>query len=113
MFNFEREKTGNRRSRRFLKSVSISILLAILIISGCKKMELPSAWTTTPIVIDGNIDDWGDKPTTYFEGQDMMAAICNDSTNLYLHFRTRNFMTASLIRKTGITIYIDNQGKNN
>jgi hypothetical protein len=109
MLNLGPEKIHYCHSWRFLK---LSLILLLLLISGCKKLKLPSTWTAVPIVIDGNIDDWNYRPTTYFEDQDMIAAICNDSTNLYLHFRTRNFMTASLIRKTGITIYIDKQGEN-
>jgi len=111
MFNFEREKTGNSLSRRFLMPISILFLLILLIISSCKKAELPGTWTTNPILIDGNIDDWNDKPTSYFEDQNIIAAICNDSTFLYLHFRTRDFMTANLIRRTGLTIYIDKHGQ--
>jgi len=86
--------------------------LALLLISDCNKTQLTGKWTSTPISIDGNISDWNDKPTNYFEDQDMMIGVCNDSTNLYLHLRTRNFMTASLIKRTGISVYIDRQGKN-
>jgi uncharacterized membrane protein YgcG len=112
MFRGVRKIKIPNRHNKLLRILVLLSFAAIMTISGCKKTQLPSTWTATPIVIDGNIDDWSDKPTTYFEGQDMMAAFCNDSTNLYLHFRSRNFMTASLIRKTGITIYIDKQGKN-
>lgn len=95
---------------RIMKS-TITVLILMLFVSGCKNIELPGTWTANPINIDGNIGDWNDKPTTYFEEQDMITSVCNNSSFLYIHLRTRDFMTASLIRRTGLKIYVDKNGK--
>ena len=111
MFNFSDNKRGLRLNWLIMKP-TVFIFLLILIVSGCNNIELPGSWASNPIKIDGNIQDWNDLPTSYFEEQDMMTAISNDSSFLYIHFRTRDFMTASLIRRTGLKIYIDKSGKN-
>ena len=85
------------------------ILLFTLL--GCKTDILDSAFTETPITIDGNYSDWADIPAIYYEKQDVLFAVCNDTNNLYLAFRFRDPKWAMSIRITGLTIWIDTLGK--
>jgi len=61
-------------------------------------------------VVDGRLQDWQGKVTSYFEKQQAVIGVANDADNLYIHFRTKDVKWAGLIRRTGLTIYVDNEG---
>lgn len=88
-------------------------LIIIILTAGCKELIVSSHWISQPVTIDGQIDDWGDLPVSYFKDQDAVVAVCNDSSRLYLQFRTKNADWARTIKMSGLTVYVDNQGKKN
>ncbi len=98
---------------RFLKLIYPLIIFTIFpfALSGCKGLEMKSTWTDKPITVDGNFDDWSGKPLSFFDDQEVTLGFCNDSDNLYIHFRTRNRQTAAMVRMTGLTVYFDTNGK--
>lgn len=89
--------------------VSPLILITATII-GCKSEQLRCSWTGEPIVADGKLQDWEGKPTRYFEDRGAVIGLSNDNDFLYVHFRTKDAKWAGLIKRTGLTLYIDTGG---
>ena len=87
------------------------VFLLLIFLTGCKSFKLDSAFVSDPIKIDGNYSDWETIPALYFEDQEVLIAASNDSQNLYLAFRFRDPKWLMAIRKTGLTIWLDNTGK--
>ena len=92
-------------------AVSILAMLLLVAVSGCKTVEMRSVWRQTPIKIDGKMGDWSGTTSTYFEDQDAIVSFCNDHDYLYIQFRTRSDQWARTIKMTGLTLYIDAEGK--
>lgn len=97
-----------------LRGLLLILLLTTLvgvILAGCKTPEIRSCWAVSPVEIDGDMTDWLDRPTTFFEEESVVLGICNDSEKLYIHFRTRDPKWARIIKATGLTLYLDPDGK--
>jgi hypothetical protein len=97
-------------------SATTLTLLAVVVTvlaTGCKTQEVPSGWLTEPIQVDGKMTEWSDIPTTYFEDQGIVLGIGNDDKNLFIHFRFKNDTWAQAIRMTGLTLWMDVNGKKN
>jgi len=77
---------------------------------GCKSSETPSTWVSVPPATNGEIGEWTDLPTTYYEEEEAVLGFANDSSFLYLHFRTRDPKWAETIRVAGLTVYLDPDG---
>ncbi|MDH4156419.1 MAG: hypothetical protein OEW00_03985 [candidate division Zixibacteria bacterium] len=92
---------------------AVLIVAVVVLVGGCKSQELTSHWPTEPVAIDGSPDDWSDLPTTYFETQGVVLGLSNDSTNLRILFRFRDIMWAQAIHRTGLTLWLDVEGKKN
>jgi hypothetical protein len=93
-------------------SITILVLLTLfgtVLVTGCKTQEVPSHWLTVPIQVDGKMTEWSEIPITYFEGA--VLGLGNDDKNLYIHFRFKSPAWAQAVRKTGLTLWIDANGK--
>ncbi len=101
------------RKRCLILSICFFIIFALIPFRPieCKNVEMQSAWTNSPITVDGGFADWDGKPLTFFDDQKVAVGFCNDGDNLYIHFRTKDQMTASMIKMTGLTAYFDIKGK--
>ncbi len=94
------------------KKALTSITLAALIFeAGCRTQEVTSHWLAEPIQVDGKMSEWRDIPTTYFEDEGAVLGLGNDDKNLFIHFRFTNPAWAQAIRMTGLTLWIDANGK--
>ncbi len=91
----------------------IPAIIIIALAAGCKTQPIDSVWTSGPIKIDGQRDEWTKMPATYFEDQDVAIGMCNDSVDLYLFFSFKNQMWARAIESTGLTLWLDGTGKKN
>lgn len=92
----------------------LPVALVVLAFSyGCKTEEIPSSWTNQPITVDGNADDWSELPTYLFEKEGATIGICNDSTNVYLMLRLSAARKAMMIKRDGLTIWLDDAGNKN
>ena len=89
----------------------IPVLFLFLFITGCKSFKLDSTFSAQPIEINGNYSDWEKIPALYFEEQNILLAVCNDTNNLYLAFRFRDPKWLMAINRTGLTIWLDSTGK--
>lgn len=95
-----------------LKAVLPLLFTAIIIlIAGCKSEQFDSHWANSHIKIDGDFSDWENIPARYFEEQDVLMAMANDDDNLYLAFRFRDRKWLMAIRMTGLTIWLNAEGK--
>ncbi|MFQ5499705.1 MAG: hypothetical protein ACE5FH_08530 [Candidatus Zixiibacteriota bacterium] len=89
----------------------IALLLILVLSVGCKDQALRSGWAGHDVRVDGKLNDWVDLPATFFEEEQAALGIANDSSRLYLSFRTRNPGLARSIVMGGLTIYPDRTGK--
>ena len=98
---------------RFLtggRSLAFVLVTLVSMSFGCKTQQLKTSWTERQIAVDGKIDDWSQIPTTFFEEEGTSVGLCNDSENLYIHFRFRNETMPRTIRMTGLNIWVDVDG---
>jgi hypothetical protein len=79
-------------------------------VAACDSGKTSGSWTKRPINIDGDLSDWEEIPTTYFEQLESDIAASNDSSFLYVMFRIKNRFRARMIRFGGVTIWIDTMG---
>lgn len=66
-------------NRLFLIAASL-----LVVVAGCSgPAALQSRWTETPVVVDGNADDWRELPLVTLDS-DVQVGVRNDDTSLYL-----------------------------
>jgi len=95
-----------------LKWVIGMLVIGLLPAYGCKgDQEVVCSRADGLIVVDGQMKDWEELPTTYFEDQGVVLGLSNDDDNLYIMFRFRDKKWARTIRMSGITFWIDSEGK--
>jgi hypothetical protein len=104
-------------NRKSIFSIGVKFFIPAIIIiafaAGCKTQKVDGFWTSAPITIDGQRDEWSNIPATYFEDQDVAIGLCNDNDNLYLFFSFKNQMWARAIETTGLTLWLDGEAKKN
>jgi len=93
-----------------LKFVCIIVLATVPIVGFAGKGS--SRWVTTPVIIDGNNDEWP-QPYSFTEEVDtrMQYAIANDATTLYLTIKTSDETTKMKLKLNGLTIFVDTTGR--
>lgn len=63
--------------------------LTILSAKGQKTQTIESVWANK-IQIDGDLEEWGDSLTHYFDNQDFHYSFANDDNYLYIAIRVKN-----------------------
>ena len=101
----------NRHTVTGITGLALLTFAGMIMVTGCKTQEVPNHWSTLPIQVDGKMTEWTGIPTTYFKDEGAVLGLCNDSENLYIHFRFTNPTWAQAIRMTGLTLWIDANGK--
>ncbi len=96
---------------KFTKLTILLLIFLLIALTGCKSIKLDSAYTSNPININGDYSDWRQIPALYFEDQEVLLALSNDTDNIYLAFRFRDPKWLVAVRKTGLTIWLDNEAK--
>lgn len=94
----------------FGKLCFVAIACLICTAAG-QAMEISSCWVTEPPIVDGRATDWDSIPTTYLGDEGVVLGLCNDSTNVYVLFRFRDPGWLRAIRMTGLTLWLDAEGK--
>ena len=100
------------KNRRYILPI-FTLIVVLLINLACKSQKIPGNWTDSEIVVDGKIDDWSKIPVMFFEEQGAALSFCNDSSSLYIQFRTSDSKWIRTIKMSGITLYFDTSGKEN
>jgi len=97
------------------KKLSFLIIacITLLQLTSCKDIKIPSHWTYQPIQIDGKFNDWAEIPTSYFEEENVVLGLANDSDNLYIIFRFRDMNRLRTVKTSGITIWLNSAGNKN
>ena len=68
----------------FSKNLIAATLTGLLTLSslGCDH-EMPSQWGESPVIVDGQANEWAEIALYHFEEHDFSFALQNDATNLY------------------------------
>lgn len=90
--------------------VILSILIVIILITGCNSIELQSTKKDTTIIIDGNDDDWEGKKL-YLREKNITIGIMNDDKYLYLCFYPTTRKLGEQLLKQGFTLWFNGEGK--
>jgi len=85
-----------------------TILLAasglLSIFCGIHAQENISKWQNQPIIIDGNLSDWGSIPRYFDSESNVQYEFRNDAQNLYLTFRSTDQATQIQLQQAGFSI---------
>jgi len=95
-----------------LNRISTGVFIfPLLLVTGCQSEDIPVRWTENQITADGQIDDWTGIPLEFFEDEQITLGLSNDSTNLYILFRFNSVEWAGIIRLSGLTLWLNPEGK--
>jgi len=75
------------------------------------KEEAVSGWIDTPVKIDGSEQDWAEENLIHFKKFDVDYAFKNDGNYLFSVFIFRDPEYLSSIRQTGMTLWLNPEGK--
>jgi hypothetical protein len=89
--------------------VTIQILCAAVLITGCGGVELQSRWKEVDVAIDGDLSDW-DGTLTSLEDGGASVGIRNDHDAIYLALATSDRMTQMQVLTSGFTVWFDPEG---
>ncbi|MCP4686082.1 MAG: hypothetical protein GY867_11655 [bacterium] len=104
-------KTGGRTQSRLSWAFGL-LFLSLLPAYGCKgDQEVVCTRVESTVTLDGQMADWEELPSAYFEDQGVVLGLANDNDNLYVMFRFRDQKWARTIRMSGLTLWLDGQGK--
>ena len=93
------------------KTVVFLAVVGLILLASCNTRELKTQWSTGSVKVDGEITEWGDISTSYFEESGVQLGLCNDAEKLYVLFRFNDPQWARAIRRGGVTLWMDNSGK--
>lgn len=97
-----------RATHRILTATTIVAVL--LVVGGCREIELYSTWTDAEPKINGRGRKWaGDK--VYIDKHDLAIATGNDSTSLYLYLSTLDRQLKKQFLMGGVTVWLDDGAK--
>jgi hypothetical protein len=94
----------------FLASV-ILFVLAFIIKANGKDIEAKSPWISHPILLDGQMTDWPDGSANFIAEKDALIRVANDSTKVFVMLAFKKAQWAMIIRSSGLTVWLDGQGK--
>jgi hypothetical protein len=93
-----------------MKKIFCLLIITIWFVSfeSCKAGEVlvQSKWTDGTIVVDGNPQDWGKFPMTYFEKGKVSLGAVNDSEYLYIMLSFRDQLSARFLQSK-VTLWLD------
>lgn len=84
----------------------VYVFLSAVVISGCSSVQLNSKWSKQNIEIDGFDNEWYGS-YKFLEDEKAAIGVRNDSTHLYLVFKTIDNQVRQKIFSNGLTIWID------
>jgi len=95
----------------YLPLYTLAFVLVFLTTATAGTPEVSSVYVNAPITVDGNIDDWMELPGVMLDDQNASLGVSNDGECLYILFKTRDPRWMRTIRMTGLTLYLNNEGK--
>jgi hypothetical protein len=77
----------------------------------CKDATVAAQWTQQIVTFSGQRSDWPNGSIGSLEGKEASLGLSNDSQNVYVMLFFRNEQWARMIKSTGLTLWLDPQGK--
>ncbi|MCK5688902.1 hypothetical protein KAI87_06515 [Myxococcota bacterium] len=71
---------------------------------------MPSQWGESPVIVDGQANEWAEIALYHFEEHDFSFALQNDATNLYIFFSTSSPLDVRRLQRMGMTIWLNEDG---
>ncbi len=87
------------------------VIAALALMVGCQSEQVQSSWSMENVLIDGQRTDWIGIPTTYLKDSAVQLGLCNDDDNLYILLRFTDEKKAFVMRRNGLSIWIDKTGR--
>lgn len=100
-----------RRISILTVSFLVIFILGGSLVSQAADKEVKSFWASSPLKIDGSFADWSGTPMKFEESVMVDYSFLNDANNLYVLFIFKDKKFLSSIGQTGMTIWINNEGK--
>jgi hypothetical protein len=88
-----------------------AVLAAFPALGVCGTADVIACWTEAQMSIDGQAVDWDGIPTTYLDDEGAVVGMCSDSGQVYVLFRIRDARSALHIRRSGLTVWLNADGK--
>ncbi len=100
------------RYRKILITFSLcSMIVAFCVTGFSDDNKVEGIWASTPVKIDGLIDEWSHDPLVLEKKVKVDYAFRNDSENLYVLFIFKDPAFLSSINQTGMTLWLNTEGK--
>ena len=90
-----------------MKACIYYFLVLLILICGCRVVEVQSLWPPTEVRIDGQSYDWKKQSLITLMNKNIGIGVQNDSENLYIIFALRNRMWANLMQRNGVFLWLD------
>lgn len=96
-----------------MKTIIIGAILVLTAVFPvfAKDKTVQSTWAASPLVIDGLVSDWEADPLNEEKKVKAVYGFRNDSQTLYVLFKFNDRKYLSSIEITGMTLWVDTQGK--
>jgi len=95
-------------ARTFLLSL---VILAVCFAGFSEEKAVESMWVGSSLSIDGKDDDWAGDTLNFEKKFEVDYAFRNDADNLYVLFIFKDPVYQSTIKDTGMTLWINTEGK--
>jgi hypothetical protein len=93
---------------------ALALLGVIFFHFGCSsKLAPPGHYQDSPIIVDGNISDWGFPLRFSNPEYNMEYEVSNDRNNMYVCVYSKDISVQKRILKSGMIIYFDPKGEKN
>ena len=89
--------------------VTVVALLSVAALAACGNEEIASRWASSPIQVDGKLDEWAGAMTAV-HGASARVGVMNDGEALYVAFGTDDPGLARIVARSGLTLWIDPKG---
>ena len=95
-----------------MRLFSLLYIFSSVLFASCASSHFESGeWRNTPVVADGNLNEW-ELPLRFFDLKTKLNyTISNDNKNLYFCIRSTEATEIAKMVRAGIFIYIDTTGK--
>jgi hypothetical protein len=100
-----------RRQFTITISAFIMFMMVIPFSNECRAGDISSIPRADSIVIDGRMSDWPSEGMTFLKEQEAVVGLCHDDAQLYVMLRFNKAEYERMIRMSGLTVYLDAQGK--
>lgn len=86
--------------------IIVPAILSTIVFNSCGSVQVTSKWAEQNIIIDGLDNEWSGS-YNYLEDEKAAISARNDSTYLYLIFKTMDNQVMQKIFSNGLTVWID------